>query len=166
MYFPISLMLIWLLFSIIETILIYRSVKWYYNIGPTVFTASGNISPINQFPIDENYIKSAFTDSYYYPDLTVQKLDDNKFALREKFFSFKLFNYPPIMRGTINIDYNQNKITFIGLLNLSPVLFFIVPLILVAMIAVIIIPIALFFLYIPYKIQCKRFSEVFNKIVV
>jgi len=166
LYFPHILMIIWFFISILETIFIYRSVKWYYNSGFTIYTAIGNISPTIQFPIDDNYIKSFFTVSNYYPDLTVYKLADSQFALREKFFSIKIFNYLPIMRGTINIDYNQKTITFIGLLNFSPVLFFIILLYFLAVFAVIILPIALLFLYIPYRIQCKRFSEVFNKIAV
>lgn len=164
MVFPIIIMAAWLLTAIVESVIIYRSVKWYYENGLIVYRVTGRIASEISIPINNLFLESLPQDAYY-PKLIFQKLEENKFSLREKYFTLKL-NYPPVMRGTVIFDYDNKTVNLIGFLNVFPLLYFICILIIVPVLSVIILPIALLFLYIFYNIQCKRFNRIFDKLTV
>jgi hypothetical protein len=138
---------------------------FYFRTGIPLFRRSFHF--LEQPTISPETLSEKFHSSFADP-LLFHAIGPREIGFREKFFSFRLFNYTPVMHGLILIGQLQHKVTVTGYANWF-VIFFAATFIAIhlpfAQLEVHYVPesiVVFIYLGILYVIQTVRFNKVFK----
>ncbi|MFY0697552.1 MAG: hypothetical protein JXR11_06855 [Balneola sp.] len=111
-----------LLFTLLEVLLSYKFVGWYFEYGiPLRFYTTKILYPLKQVPTQED-IQNSILDSKYV-GIDVKKIDENTFAFRES-YSFRSNKkralkegYTQVIRGNLYFDIENDIVRMKALVN-------------------------------------------------
>lgn len=119
-----EIMMVLLILTVItESILSGRWAGFYFLYGLTLFKKSFTFAGDPHLSAEE--LSQDFSQGISTP-IVFHELDQDTIGFREKMFSFRLFNYTPIMHGLIRIDRIHREMSVTGYANWSPIVFAIV----------------------------------------
>jgi hypothetical protein len=157
--------IILIIIVIAELIMSGRWFPFYFRTGIPLFRRS--FSFLEQPTISPETLSEKFHSSFIDP-LLFRAIGPHEIGFREKFLSFRLFNYTPVMHGLIRVDQLQHKVTVIGYANWF-VIFFAATFIAIhlpfAQSEVHYLPLSIvvfIYLAILYVIQTVRFNRIFK----
>ncbi len=106
--------------AIAEVIISGRWLAFYFRSGIPLFVKSFQV--IELPTISPDSLSQQFSTGMTEP-IVFRRINNDEIGFREKFFSFRLFSYSPIMHGLIRVDQRERKVSVIGYANWTAIVF-------------------------------------------